>query len=150
MLGDNVKTLAYGHRDIPADAVIIEEDADVPDDVVVEAHIALDRPLPAPADAPPAPVVQVVPPVGPQKPACWLGREPPDDMIDRILFAVELVTVKDDLPDSTGELSDNDFADVWMHARERAARCENLRAFVDNLCVALISNDMVAYIDLTA
>ena len=66
-----------------------------------------------------------------------------------VLFAVDLVSDKTDLPETPKELSDGDFEIVWMHARERAARCENLHAFVVNLCTALIENDMVAYIDLT-
>ena len=145
VLGDNVTKLAYGHRNIPADAIVVEEDADVPDVVVVDANIALDVPLQAPADAP-AEVADV--PVVPADPACWNGREPPHDMIGRVLFAVENVANRADLPIAPNELSDSDFIIVWEHARERAARCENLRAYVDDMCAALIADDMDHVIDL--
>ena len=148
VLADNGTTLAYGHHAIPADAVVLEEDANVPDEEIVDSNIALDLPMPAPADAPPE-TSEPDEPAAPPKPACWLGREPPLDMIDRVLFAAELVTDKADLPESPNELSDGDFEIVWMQARERAARCEDLRAFVVKLCAVLIENDMVAYIDLT-
>jgi len=145
VLGDNVTTLAYGHHNIPADAIVVEEDADVPDFVVVDANIALDVALPAPADAPEQ---DEDVPIVPANPACWNGREPPHDMVDRVMFAVELVANRADLPLAPNELSDNDFIIVWENARERAARCENLRAYVDDMCAALIADDMDHVIDL--
>ena len=127
----------------------MEEDADVPDAVVVDANIALDLPLPAPADAPPEPVDPDVP-APPAEPACWNGRVPPADMIERVMFAVELVTDRVNLPETPAELTDSDFELVWGHARERAARCENLRLYVVTLCDALIADDMDRVIDLIA
>ena len=55
LLADGVHTLAFGHRDIPAGAVEIDENVPIFDDEHIDARLAVDREMPPPAQTPPPP-----------------------------------------------------------------------------------------------
>ena len=109
---DGVHTLAFGHRDIPPDAVEVEEVLEealgnMYDDEQVDARIPLDRAPPSPARPPsplPVPFADV-----------------PDDAVERILYCAQNMRMRDALPPEPAAVSADDFALLVNSARDSLA-----------------------------
>ena len=123
LLDDGEHTLAFGHRDIPAGEVGDFDADDVPifDDEHIEARLAADREMPAPARSP--------------------SPEPlPDDPVEFILFAARAGANVAPAPDWVGAedyrmLYLSTFNALEQH-RDDAVLRESIR-----VCIGLIGNE---------